>query len=117
MYSNFILNLYIAYELNNWPRNPINSFTLKNYFFGTVNLVRIAIKSKFTYNDQGTAFDGEDSWSLDNDYARNAVVFDVDNSSSSHTDNRKNNFFVLCERPTQGINDSTGLEEKNCFWL
>ena len=80
-------------------------------------LVRIAIKSKLTYNDQGTAFDGEGSWSFDNGYARNVVIFDVDNSSSSHTDNWKNNFFVLCERPTQGISDSTGLAEKNCFWL
>ena len=50
-------------------------------------LVRIAIKSKLTYNDQGTAFDGEGSWSFDNGYARNVVIFDVDNSSSSHTDN------------------------------
>ena len=38
--------------------------------------------------------------------------FGVDNSSSSHTDNRKNNLFVLGERPTQGINDSTGSAEK-----
>ena len=24
LYSNFILNLYIVYELNNWPRDPSN---------------------------------------------------------------------------------------------
>ena len=29
LYSNFILNLYIVYELNAWPRNPANNFTLK----------------------------------------------------------------------------------------
>ena len=29
LYSNFILNLYIVYELNTWPRNPTNNFTLK----------------------------------------------------------------------------------------
>ena len=34
--SNFILNLYIVYELNNQPRNPTNNFTLENYLFGTV---------------------------------------------------------------------------------
>ena len=27
--SDFILNLYKVYELNNWPHNPINNFTLK----------------------------------------------------------------------------------------
>ena len=30
------------------------------------------------------------------------VIFDVDNSSSSHTDNCKNNFLVLGEGPTYG---------------
>ena len=29
LYSNFILNLYIVYELNTWSRNPTNKFTLK----------------------------------------------------------------------------------------
>ena len=27
-----ILNLNIVYELNNWPKNPSNNFTLKEYF-------------------------------------------------------------------------------------
>ena len=35
------------------------------------------------------------------------------NSASPHTDNRKNNFLVLGEGPTNGINDSTGTAEKN----
>ena len=30
LYSNFILNLYIVYELKTWPRNPADKFTLKN---------------------------------------------------------------------------------------
>ena len=50
LYSNFILNLYIVYELNNGPCNPTNSFPLKNCLFGTVRLVRNAIKDKFIYN-------------------------------------------------------------------
>ena len=40
--------------------------------------------------------------------ASNVVIFGVDNSSSSHTDNRKSNFLVLAE----GLNDSTGSAEK-----
>ena len=59
LYSNFMLNLNIVYELNNWPRNPINNFPLKNYLFGTVKLVRKVIKSKFVYNGEGISFDGE----------------------------------------------------------
>ena len=75
VYSNFILNLFLLSELNNWPRNPTNNFLLKNCLFGTVNLVRNTIKRKFTYNGQGTAFDGEGSWSFDNDIARNFCNF------------------------------------------
>ena len=66
------------------------------------------IKCKFTYNDQEIEFDGEGSWSFDNDFARNVVIFGVNNSSSYHTDNQNNNFLVLAEGPTQGINDSIG---------
>ena len=39
--------------------------------------------------------DGKSSLSFDNDSARNVIVFDVNNNSSSHTDNQKNFFLVL----------------------
>ena len=38
LYSKFILNLYIAHELNTWSHNPNNNFSLKNCLFGTVKL-------------------------------------------------------------------------------
>ena len=46
LYSNFILNLYIVYELNTWSRNRTNNFILKNCLFGTVKLKRNADKNK-----------------------------------------------------------------------
>ena len=58
------------------------------------------------------AFDGAGSPSFGNDFARNVIIFDIDNSSSSHTDNRKNNFLVLGAGPIRDINDSTGSTEK-----
>ena len=58
-----------------------------NCLFGTFKLVRKAIKSQFTYNGQGKAFDGEGLWSFDNDFARKVIFFGVGNSSSSHTGN------------------------------
>ena len=42
-------------------------------------------------------FDSAGSWAFYNDFARNFIVFGVGNSSSSHADNRKNNFLVLEE--------------------
>ena len=60
----------------------------------------------------GIAFDGAGSWSFANEFARNVIIFGDDNSSSSHADNRKNNFLVLGEGPTEDINDSMGPEER-----
>ena len=40
------------------------------------------------------------------------IIFDVDNSSSSHSDNRKNNLLVLGEGPSFEINGSFRLPEK-----
>ena len=36
LYIKFILNLYIFYELNSWPRNPTNNFSLTNFLFGKI---------------------------------------------------------------------------------
>ena len=80
--------------------------------FDTVKLLRNAIKSKFTFNDWAIAFNGEVSWSVGNDFARNIVNIGVDGSALSHTDNRRNNFLVLGKGITDGINDSTSPTEK-----
>ena len=47
-----------------------------------------------------------------NDLARNVIIFGVDNSLSSHTDNLKNDFLILGEGPTFCINGSFGASEK-----
>ena len=52
-------------------------------------------------------------WSFCNGFARNIVILVVDNTSSSHVDNLKNNFLVLGEGLTEGINDGVGAAEKN----
>ena len=44
------------------------------------------------YNGYGITFDSTGSCSFDNDSVRNVIIFGVDNSSSSHADNSKNNF-------------------------
>ena len=40
-------------------------------------------------------FDGVGSWSFDNNFARKVILFAVESSSSSHSDNRKDNFLIL----------------------
>ena len=51
--------------------------------------------------------------SFDNDTARIVISFGADNSSSSHADNCKNNFWVLCEGPTFEAISNFGSSEKN----
>ena len=58
-----------------------------------------------------TKFDSSCSWDFDGEFVRNIVIFRVDNSSSSHTDNR-NNFLVLYESSTYGIHRNFGSQEK-----
>ena len=43
------------------------------------------------------------------DFARNVVIFGVDDASISHTDNQKIRFFVLGEGPVKGIKDNVGV--------
>ena len=50
--------------------------------------------------------------SFDNDIARNVIIFGVHNSSSSHADNHKNNFLVLSEGISSGINGRFRSPEK-----
>ena len=64
------------------------------------------------YSDYGITFNSTDLWSFDNDTARNVIIFGVDNSSSSHADNRKNNFLILGLSWTFRINGSFGSPEK-----
>ena len=57
-------------------------------------------------------FDSAGSGSFGNYFARNVIIFGVDNSSLSHSDNRKNNFFIFGEDPYYGITGNFGSPEK-----
>ena len=48
-------------------------------------------------------FDNAGSWSFDDAFARNVIIFGVDNSSSSYSDNHENIFLILGESPTYSI--------------
>ena len=61
------------------------------------------------YSGYGITFNSTDCWSFSNDIAR---FFGVDNSSSSHIDNLKNNFLILGLGPTFRVNGSFGSPER-----
>ena len=103
---------FVVYELDAWPNNPFSNFKLKNCLFSAANIVKNSDEEKWVYNGYGIAFDCAGLWNFDNEFAKNVVIFGVDNSSSSHTDNRKNNFFVLGKGPTYSINGSFSHQKK-----
>ena len=83
-----------------------------NCLFGASNVEKNVDREKYVYSGYGIIFDSGGSWSFDNCFARNVIIFRVYNSSSSHVDNRKNNFLILGEGPTYGINGSFAAPEK-----
>ena len=112
-YATKILEVYIVYDLDNWPINPLSNFTLKICLFRLTNVVKDNGKEKYVYRGYRIAFDGKRSWSFNDDFTRNVIIFGVDNSSSSHSDNLKNDFLILGEGDTFGINGSFGAPQKN----
>ena len=107
-----IVNVFIVYDLDAWPKNPTDNFKIKNCLFGATNIVKNSDKEKYVYSWYGITFDSIGSWSFGDNLARNVIIFGLDNSSSSNSDNRKNNFLILGEGPTFGINRIFGSPEK-----
>ena len=107
-----IVNVYIVYDLDVWSRKPANNSKFKNCLFGATYIVQSSDKETYVYSEYGVTFYNTGSWSFDNEFARNVVIFGVDDSLSSHSDNSRNNFLILREGPTYGINGSFGSAEK-----
>ena len=54
-------------------------------------MVKHSNKEKYVYGGYGITIDSAGSWVFNNDIARNVIIFGVDSSSSTHSDNCKNN--------------------------
>ena len=111
-YLSKFVNVYIVYELEAWQRSSTGNFKFENCLFGATNVVKNSDKEKYEYGGYIIAFDSVSLWCFDNGFTRNVIIFGADNSSSFHSDNRKNNFLILGEGPTYSINGSFGSSEK-----
>ena len=64
--------------------------TLKSCLFGTVTLTENADFDKYKYSGCGIGFDRRSSFSFPGvRFGQNVLIFGVDMSSSSHSDNKK----------------------------
>ena len=48
-----IVNVYIVYDLDVWPRNPNSNLKLKNCLFGANNVVKKSDDAKYVYSRYG----------------------------------------------------------------
>ena len=85
-----IVNVYIVYDLDAWPRNPSNNFTFKNCLFEATDVVKSSDTEKYVCSGYGTTFDSAGSWNFVNEFARKDLIFGEDNTSSCHSNNHKN---------------------------
>ena len=49
--------VYIAYDLDAWPKNPTNNFKFKNCLFGATSVVKNRDKEKYVYSGYRITFD------------------------------------------------------------
>ena len=109
-YLTKIVNVYIVYDLAAWLRNLIDIFKFKNCLFRATNIVKNSDNEKCVYSRFGIILDSAGSWSFENDFVKNDIIFGIDNSPSSHFEDCKNYFLILSEGPTS--NGGFGSPEK-----
>ena len=56
IYLTKIVNVYIVYDLDTWPKNPTNNFKFKSCLFGASNTVKNSDKEKHVYSGYGITF-------------------------------------------------------------
>ena len=105
-----IVNIYLVYDA--WLRNCTNNFKFKNCLFGATSIVKSIDKEKYVYSGYRTTIGNSGSWSFDNNTPRNVIIFGVDNSSSSQSDNLKNDFLILGECLTFEIMEALIYQRK-----
>ena len=89
-----------------------NKIPNHNKCITTPDFNKLTAKSFTVWLKQANLVTSGGSWSFDNGTARNVIIFDGYSSSSSHVDNRKNNFLILVLGPIYGINGKSGSADK-----
>ena len=107
-----VVNVYITYELDTWWRDLNTGFKLVDCLYGGVKLSKTSDPIKYGYSDYSVEFDAlsQFSWS-DHSWGKNVVLFGADMNSFNHVDNKNKDILVLCEGPTQGLDDTTIIVE------
>ena len=81
--------------------------------FGAIKITKDVNTSHYQYHGYGICFDGKSDFNFGNlANGKNVIIFGADMSSSSHSTNKANNFYVSGKDFVQGINGTTIYAEK-----
>ena len=96
-----VVNVFIVYGLDSWPRDLNTDFTLRGSLFGGIKLTKKADPDKHSYSGFGIGFDTREQYSLpDGSVGKNVIIFGVDTSSSGHIENKEKDTLFLGRGPT-----------------
>ena len=106
-----VVNMYIVYEIS--KSNNISDYsTLENYLFGVVTLTKNADINRYKCSGYWIGFDRRGSFSIPGTgLGRSVILFGVDMSWSTKTDNRKKDILILGKGPTQGLEHTLSKEK------
>ena len=99
-----VLNVFIVYELNSWPRNLNTDLTFGGCLFGSIKLTKNTDPDKYSHSSYGIGFDTQIEYSLpEGSVGKNVIIFRADMSSSVHVDNKGKDILILGKGITQEL--------------
>ena len=108
------VNIYIVYEISFSTCGYDDYPVLENSLFDAARLVKNAHIDKSKCSGYIISFDRRGIFSFPTGgFGCNAITFGVDMSSSVHADSKKEDILILGEGPTQGLDDTALIGEKN----
>ena len=106
-----MINFFITYEIDSWPRDLKTEFTLGGCLFGGVKFTKNDDPDKCSYSGYGIGFDTHIEYSLpDSNIGKNFVIFGGDMNSSVNIDNKGKGMFLLGKGITQVLNHTLVAE-------
>ena len=111
--KNIGVNIYCVHKLDPISSSRDDTFTVQNALFGVMQVIKNADTRKYKYKGYGICFDEGGIFSKGNiNNGKNVLMFGVDESSLTHSNNKANNIYLMGDLFVQGINDTTLYVEK-----
>ena len=116
-------NIYVVYKLDPIASIRDTTFTMQNALFGAMQITKNADTSKYDYKGYGICFDERSQFGhtvteggrAHTTNGRNILIFGANMSFSVHKTNGENHIYVMGDRFTQGIHNTTLYVERN-YW-